>query len=71
MKDYNYKPLTVERLRQSAEKIDENNRLGIGGAAWQRGIQEWAADAFDELQKRGGSLKAVAVQHRKNYELVG
>ena len=46
-KHYNCAPLNIERLRQSADKIRDNARQGLICAAWQAGIQRWAADTIE------------------------
>ena len=51
-KHYNCAPLNIERLRQSADKIRDNARQGLICAAWQAGIQRWAADTIENQAAR-------------------
>lgn len=51
MNSYNCEPLTVGRLRQSVSVSRENANRGVCCAAWQIGIQQWAADEIERLQK--------------------
>ncbi len=59
-KHYNCAPLNIERLRQSADKIRDNARQGLICAAWQAGIQRWAADTIEaqaeELEQKDARI---------------